>query len=210
MILFKAGGKFRRINLPNDMSIKAIAFKSLRILMFRFPNFIVAVFLAVSAGAVQSAEPPWLSYELAPGEVAHLGAAKVEVFSDGRSVVTRPAYWKSAGSYEQQLTPAELTDLRNKIQSLQFAALRPEALVAARSSDKANHFYVSDRDQVTLKVNEQGLERSAIVADPLAQSRATRGSEALANFVQLDQAMRSMLDLAPGRGVARSAEELQQ
>lgn len=173
-----------------------------------------AVFAAALgwSAAIQASDDaliPVLEYELAPGEAAHMGTALVQVFSDGRVLLQRPAYWKQPGTYEQRLTEAELATLLTRATALGFAELSPEALEQAQEeslSAKQVLMEVQDADRISINVRTGGLDETVVVTAPSARLAVLPQVQALSSLVRLDRDFRRLLSAAPDGKARRLAE----
>lgn len=120
------------------------------------------------APATCTAQTPWLTYHVYPGELAlHSDTPKVAVFSDGRVQVSRLAWQPRPGLYEYRLEPAALDALVAAATAPELAtidlAVAEQALAETRQrlAHEQQRFYaISDPDRYQITVSSGAAPRS--------------------------------------------------
>ena len=143
----------------------------------------------------QALSEPVLEYELAPGEMAHLGKASVSVFANGRGRMIRPPYWRNSGTLVSHISREQLADLLTAVRSMNFGALTAEALAEAHAEERGTtqFFEVHDADRVTLVMRQLGSEERITVMAPAAQRERLPNQETLSSFADIDARFRALL-----------------
>lgn len=138
---------------------------------------------------------PVLEYELAPGEMAHLGTAKVSVFADGSIHIVRPPYWRDPGSFISSIGREQVADLLKAVRSVKREELSNDALAErhAEQKERTAFFEVHDSDRVTVLMRQFDSEERITVSAPAAQSQSLPNQESLSIFVNIDSKFRRLL-----------------
>ncbi len=157
--------------------------------------------LSIAGAAGLSGEEELLRYTQTNDMIASDGVPMLRVFDSGRVLVHLPAWKKNAGDYEYFLSDAELTALKNRLESpsvLNFDKARVErklraARLAARKGG-GELFEISDNTYTHLTINAgiDGLEKEIVWTN--LQNDAQRHAE-LKEIVELADTERFLQEL---------------